>query len=145
MSNFENFTKRVAETAKAAVRKSGDIVEVTKLNLNIGTEEDKIKKLYVDMGRMVYELYLNGDEVSSVLVDNCEKVGNHEKAIQELRQKILQLKNMKACQECGSEIEMDFEYCPRCGGRQEEQPVVVEMDAQDLENESDHPGNDSAE
>lgn len=129
MANFENFTKKVAETAKAAVRKSGDIVEVTKLNLNIGAEEDKIKKLYADMGRMVYELYLNGDEISSVLVDSCEKIKNHEKTIQEIRQKVLQLKNMKACQQCSSEIEMDFEYCPRCGARQEEITIPNEPES----------------
>ena len=44
MSVLENFTKKVTETAKAAAKKSGDIVEVTKLSVAINTEEDKIEQ-----------------------------------------------------------------------------------------------------
>ena len=43
MSVLDNFTRKVSDTAKAAAKKSGNVVELTRLNMNIGAEEEKIK------------------------------------------------------------------------------------------------------
>ena len=51
MSFFENLGKKVGEAAQAAARKSSEIVEVTN-NASINAEEDKIQKLYSEIGKV---------------------------------------------------------------------------------------------
>ena len=127
MSLFDNISKKVSETAKAAARKSGDIVEVTKLNMNIGAEEDKIKRVYSDMGRIVYESYSGDEEIPENLKALCEKVDTYHKNIEEMKQKILELRHIKACPACGMELGMEMTFCFKCG---EKQPVVQVQEEQ---------------
>jgi len=119
MSVLDNITRRVTDTAKAAAKKSGSVVEVTRLNMNIGTEEEKVRKIYAEMGRQLYEDYAEGKIVSEKLLEHCEKIDEIIKNIDEMREKILELKNVKACPNCGVELEIDMEYCYKCGRKQE--------------------------
>jgi chaperonin cofactor prefoldin len=132
MSIFENISKRVSETAKAAAKKSGDIVEVTRLSVGINAEEDKIKKVYTDIGKILYQMYKSGQKVSDDLKPHCEKVDSYEKNIEEMKQKILQLRNVKLCPTCETELEMDMAYCFRCGEKQE----IPEPDEEKCEEDS---------
>lgn len=119
MSVFDLFTKKVSQTAKAAAKKSGDIVGVTKLNLSIGAEEDKIKKAYSEIGRIVFESFKRGERLPGALVEECEEISAYEKNIEDMKLKILELKNQKMCPSCGSELEIHIAFCPNCGTKQE--------------------------
>jgi len=136
MSIFENISKKVSETAKAAARMSGDIVEVTKLNVNIGAEEDKIRKAFTDIGKNVYDYYTKDEELPEGLEELCRKVESYEKNIMEMKKKILELKKVKACPECETELEIDMEYCYKCGKRQEmPQPAAKEPEQENASEE----------
>jgi predicted RNA-binding Zn-ribbon protein involved in translation (DUF1610 family) len=107
MTIFENVGKKVSE-----------VVEVTKLNSAINGEEDKIKKLYIEIGRKVYESFIAGRTVSSDLLDECNAIKACNEAIEDFRSKILQVKNLKKCDKCGEELEMKVLFCPKCGEKQ---------------------------
>ncbi|RCX10524.1 A2L zinc ribbon protein [Anaerobacterium chartisolvens] len=118
MSVFESITRKVSDTAKAAAKKSGELVEVTKLNMNISAEEDKIRKAYADIGKMVYNTYSKVGEVGEEYKGLCEAIKGYEEVIAETRQKILDLKNLKVCTGCGADLEQDILFCPKCGAKQ---------------------------
>lgn len=124
MSVFENITKKVTETARAAAKKSGEIVEITKLSMSIGVEEDKIEKAYAEIGKVVFSAYNEGKEVGDTFKELCEKIKSYEDNIKDIKQKILELKNVKVCPGCAAELEVEIAYCPKCGTKQENpQPV----------------------
>src|SRR5450830_952445 len=100
MSVFENLSRKVSDTAKAAAKKSSELVEVTKLNMNIGSEEEKIRKTYTDMGKEVYESYNNGDEINENFKSYCETIKSYEENIKEMKTRILELKSLKVCSVC---------------------------------------------
>lgn len=127
MSVLDNLTKRVTDTAKAAAKKSGNMVEVTRLNMNIGNEEDKIKKIYTEIGKIIYDEHLEGGTVSETLLEHCGSIDAINKNIDEMKQKILELRNVKACPECGIELEMEMAFCYKCG-RKQEIPIPVETE-----------------
>ncbi|MDP4094782.1 MAG: zinc ribbon domain-containing protein [Bacillota bacterium] len=131
MSGFKSFTKKVSHTAKAAAKKSSDIVEVTKLNMNIGSEEDKIQKKYTEIGKILYDLYVSGESTNEVIKTHCEVIKTHEENIKKMKQKILELKNIKVCPSCGTELEQEILFCSKCGAKQE----VPETQAQAEETE----------
>lgn len=133
MSVFENFTKKVADTAKAAARKSSDIVEVTKLNMSVGAEENKIQKAYSEIGKLVYEQYTKGERGNDDVTAYCEKIESYEENIKEIKTKVLELKDKKACPECGVQMDIEDGFCSKCGAKQEifqksveEEPITEE-------------------
>lgn len=119
MSVFENFTRKVTETAKAAAKKSSDLVEVTKLNMSIGSEEDKIEKVYKEIGKIVYENYANGGNVEDAFIEKCKEIASYENNIKEMRNKVRELKNVKTCPSCGEELDLEVMFCSKCGTKQE--------------------------
>ncbi|MEN6315389.1 MAG: zinc-ribbon domain-containing protein [Clostridiaceae bacterium] len=120
VSVLDNITRKVSDTAKAAAKKSGSVVEVTRLNMSISTEEEKIRKIYTDMGKQLYEDYAQGKIVGEKLQDYCIRIDEIIANIDEMRGKILELRNVKACPNCGIELDIDMEYCYKCGRKQEE-------------------------
>ena len=134
MSVLDNLTKRVSDTARAAAKKSGSVVELTRLNMNIGTEEEKIKKLYSEMGKLLYDDYLEGGQMNDELVQHCEKIDAIHGIIEEMKAKILEIRNVKACVECGNELELEMAFCFKCGKKQ---------DADECDKEEDIPDSDS--
>lgn len=119
MSVLDNITRKVTDTAKAAAKKSSSVVEVTKLNMNINVEEDKIRKLYAEMGKQLYEEYSEGGNIEGKLLEKCMRIDEIIANIDEMREKILELKNVKACPNCGIILDIDMEYCHKCGRKQE--------------------------
>jgi DNA-directed RNA polymerase subunit RPC12/RpoP len=119
MAFFENIGKKVGGAAQAAAKKSGELVEVTKLNVSIGTEEDKIEKLYAQMGKLIYEKYITTGTADEELVEICEQIKVHEDSIKALRSKIAEIKQVKSCSNCGAEMAKDQVFCAECGTKNE--------------------------
>lgn len=142
MSVFDNLTKKVTDTAKAAAKKSSELVEVTKLNINIGAEEDKIEKVYADIGKMTYASFARGEQISEAYKVNCEKIKSFEDNVNKMKQKILELKNTKLCLGCGEELELSIAFCSKCGTKQEvvkQEPVVPVEPVEPSKDETQEP------
>ena len=120
MSVLDNLTKKVTDTAKAAAKMSGSVVEVTRLNMNINAEEEKVRKIYSDMGKQLYEDYTEGKSVGDKILEYCVKIDEIIATIDEMREKILELRNIKACPNCGMELDIEMEYCYKCGRKQDD-------------------------
>lgn len=119
MDFIKNITKKVTETAKVAAKKSGEMVELTKLKMNISSEEDKIEKEYAQMGKIVFEAFERGEKVGDEFEAHCEKIVSYRENIKAMKDQILKLKNIKVCPECGGEVESEALFCPKCGTKQE--------------------------
>jgi hypothetical protein len=119
MAFLENLGKKIGETAQAAAKKSGELVEITKLNMNINSEEDKIQKLYTQIGKNVFEKFLAGTETSAEYKEACEGIKAHEETIKNLKAKIMEVKNLKTCSGCGAELDKSLMFCSKCGAKQE--------------------------
>jgi len=138
MAFLNNITKKVTETAKAAAKKSGDIVEVTKLNMSIGTEEEKIEKIYLEIGKMVYDVYLKGEEIATPFKEQCEKIKEREQYIKELKNKLHELKGIKICSSCGEVLDINVNFCSNCGAKQESPEITSDKKIEpEAKNESE--------
>lgn len=118
MSVFDKFTNKVTDTAKAAAKKSGEIVEASKLNAAINQENEKVSKLYEAIGKLVYETYSNGERLSEDINKKCDEIVDIKANIHGLKDRIIELKNIKICKNCNHEIEEDVIFCPNCGMKQ---------------------------
>ncbi len=123
MAFFDNLSKKVADTARIAAKKSGDMIEVAKLNSSINGEEDKIDKMLKEIGRMIYSSYQKGDASAAGFAAQCEQIKGYESNVADLRKKIQDVKGVKNCTTCGAELDMEMMFCSKCGSKQE--PVVT--------------------
>ena len=92
MDFFNNVGKKLGNAAKTATKKSEELVEITKLNLNIGSEEDKTKKLFSEMGKELYARYSSGESFDESINSKCAEIKTVEDNIMALREKIKNLK-----------------------------------------------------
>jgi predicted amidophosphoribosyltransferase len=119
MSIFDNLGKKIGETAQAAQKKANETIEITKLNKSISNEEDKIQKIFTELGRKLYGLYIQGQDVGDNFESECEEISVYEDNIKELKNKIRELKNIRICPNCGAEIEEGILFCSKCGTKLE--------------------------
>lgn len=110
------FIDDVKKVTKSIAQKTGDLMEISKLNLSISQEKDKIGRLYSEIGKAVYEKYKAGNDLG--FGEKCASIAEIERKIDELQQKLCELKNVKKCPSCGAELSMDSAYCPKCGAKQ---------------------------
>ena len=148
MAFFNDLGKKIggaaevaAEKAKvaagAAADKAKEIAEVTKLNNEISAEQKQIDKLYLDIGKLIYEK--DKDDPNSVVAEQCQRIMACEKSIADLNNKIQQIKSgdqqtanadsvqaspevpaqeipkKKFCPNCGAELPAEGKFCQSCG------------------------------
>lgn len=115
MSILENMGKKISGAGKAAIKVSGDLVQVTKLNLEVKSEENKIEAIMLDLGNAVYEKYKAGNSVDELLNEKCDEITKCMNSIEELKAKIAELRNYKICPGCSSDVDKDDAFCYKCG------------------------------
>jgi len=104
------FTKGVSKT-------SGEILKSTKLSLALASEEDKLKQLYMEIGKKVHEIYQYGGTLGKFFDEKYAEIQQTETAIFELKNQMNMIKGVKSCTKCGASIERTAEFCPKCGYR----------------------------
>lgn len=117
MAFLENLGKKVGEAAQAAAKKSGELVETTKLNVNINSEEDKIQKIYTQIGKTLFERYSATGVADDDVKESLEAVKVHEQNIKSLKEKIFDIKGSKTCISCGTEMDKAQVFCSKCGAK----------------------------
>jgi Zn finger protein HypA/HybF involved in hydrogenase expression len=115
MSLIDDFKEKFMDVTRNAVKASSDFLEVTKINLSISSDEERIKGIMFEIGKAVYETYNVGKPVEAELSIKCDEIVTLEKSIEEKKQKIAEIKNLKQCTGCSSEIDENAIYCPQCG------------------------------
>lgn len=115
MSMFDMITRNIGDSAKKAAKKSGELVEITKLNIRISTEEDKARAIYEEIGKSEYQKYNKGEMVDNGINRFCEEIDELESGIRIMKRKLSNIKQTKKCQDCGTEVKKDASFCPKCG------------------------------
>ena len=89
-SMFEKFMDKAISLAEVGVNKAKEVGEVAKLNLNIVSEEENIKKAYIEIGKLYYAgNSLNPDPAYA---EFCKKIGESKVKIELNKTKIAEIK-----------------------------------------------------
>jgi len=145
MEIIDNMRKKVRDATLSALKASSDLIEISKINMAINSEEQKIKSLMFEMGREVYESYKQGEAVDAELAEMCEEIARAEMDIEDMKLKILEIKNLKRCSGCSAEIDEDYAYCPKCGKKVETEKVNRDEEEEESETASQYEDEDDAE
>ena len=128
MGFFSDLGRKTSET-------TGKIARETKLKMKIKENKGKIKDIYEEIGKKVYEKHVREEniDIKADLEEECKKLDELSKEIEEARIEILKLNQKKLCSKCSAEIENGALFCPKCGEKQEQEPTKKEEALEKLE------------
>ena len=124
MDFFDKMGQTITNKGKDVAKKAKDIAEAVSLGGQVGTQEDVIDRLYMDMGRLLYQN--KEDWMNLDLRDKMEQLDAAHKELDRLKAEIRRLKGIKVCENCGGEISQDACFCPNCGTQVPVEEVVAE-------------------
>ena len=145
MDFFEKLGKKATETFNSAAEKTNKLASEAKLRIKINDCKSKIKDIYQDIGKVIYQKFvLDGNlEVKEDIEEQLSKISEYTNQIEEYEKQILELTNLKQCENCKNKIDKSAKYCPECGTEQPKEEVheaeVVDNGEEEVspENESE--------
>jgi polyhydroxyalkanoate synthesis regulator phasin len=92
MEFLDDIGKKIGEAIKIVGDRSQQVVEIGKINVEIGKEEATIKKLYSRIGEATYRAHC-GEETAEMIHDLCQEVSERQERIYNLKNQIQKLKS----------------------------------------------------
>lgn len=108
--------KELGGLAKEATRKSGELIEVTKLKFDLAKLEKEMENNLAGLGALVYQKYRGLTDVDDEIDRLCQSTEKLENEIHSMNLQIekLQPKGL-TCTECNVELPPGGKYCSYCG------------------------------
>ncbi|MBR5152431.1 MAG: hypothetical protein IKW60_02765 [Clostridia bacterium] len=129
--DFLNQVKKTAtDVAQKVAQKSGELVEVSKIKYEIYDLNSDIKKLYTEIGKLVYAKMKDSHDLPDEVAMKCEIIEAKLASIEALKNKEKNLKQQITCPVCKRECSEEDEVCPYCGA-----DLAVSVDAEIRNNE----------
>ncbi len=119
------FLNKLGDIAKSAVDKTGEMLEITKLNSKITTEQSKIAGYKAKIGEYYYEQMCNASDAPAEIVEYCGMIKSSLDEIASLQLEVESLKGEKPaeaapptdakCPACGAQNTPGIKFCGECG------------------------------
>lgn len=103
-----------ARLTKQVADKTNNVISQTKVSYALSENEKRIKEIYAEIGKKVYESYKQTGEADNFL-ENCEKLDILFEESQTLNKMLSELKDSVKCSVCGEYNKKAASYCARCG------------------------------
>lgn len=123
---FNDLGVTITKTAKEIGERADIFIETQKLHNRAVSEKRMIEKKFNDLGILVYEKFVGGEDLEAELAEICEEITKRKTVIAGYKEEIARLKGRKICGGCGESIDRNAAFCPKCGT-----PCPVE-DAEDI-------------
>lgn len=110
---FDSVKEKVTQGAQAAMQKTRDLTAIAKANVAIKTEEGKIRKAEIELGKLFYADYTAGTTPGGeAYIPWCDKITECKRAIDEQKAVIDLLRSKKedaaACAEDADDVVVDI-------------------------------------
>lgn len=144
MGFFDNLGKKASKAYDVTAEKTSKLAKEAKFRMKINENKSDINDIYKEIGRKVYEKHVREEniDIKAELEEECTKIDVLSAEIETYLKSILELKEKKQCEQCHAEIDLDDQFCSKCGAKQPGMEVLnAEVVKQDLENSEIKPEN----
>ena len=125
MMNFEEISKKVKKFSKDTMVEVQKMNEVRQLNGKVNEEKRYLNKLYLEMGKKLYDKYKDADTAPEGFEAEFRKITERYSVMDLLQDEIRQVKGVVLCPCCNMEVAATERFCSNCGNRMPE-PVKIE-------------------
>lgn len=120
MSFFEDAFSSAKDFGSTVSRKTGQLVDVTKLKVNAADITSEINKRYKALGKAVYDAQKTGVSIDGIMEKCVADIDALNERLTDIKHRIAELQNKVCCPACGEAMDTRSIYCSRCGARMEE-------------------------
>ena len=125
MSFFDNLGQKLNDVGQTTIKKTKDLADTAKMNLEISEEERKISDAHEQIGKWYAAKYRM--QADPEIQNWMDAIFASEAKIKACRDNLGQIKGETTCPQCGASIAADAQFCPNCG-----QKIVPQQPAQDV-------------
>ena len=135
MELFDKIGKKANQVYKTTTGKTSNFAKDTRIKMKIGILKSDVEEIYEEIGKKIYLLYaLKGEgEIQDELIEYCIKIEKIVNEIDDLIEESLELKNIRKCKNCFTEIKKEYNYCYNCGYIQKEEKTDIEESKENQE------------
>lgn len=123
--NFEEISKKVKKFSKDTMVEVQKMNEVRQLNSKVNEEKRYLNKLYLEMGKKLYDKYKDAGTAPEGFEAEFRKITERYSVMDLLQDEIRQVKGVVLCPCCNMEVAATERFCSNCGNRMPE-PVKIE-------------------
>lgn len=125
MMNFEEISKKVKKFSKDTMTEVQKMNEVRQLNGKVSEEKKYLNRLYLEMGKKLYDKYKDAETAPEGFEAEFRKIRERYSVMDLLQDEIRKVKGVVLCPCCNMEVAATERFCSNCGNRMPE-PVKIE-------------------
>lgn len=134
MSKLDDMILKAKDLAGAAGSKTQEVMELTKLHLQVTQLKSDIDANYQKLGEIVFELNKAGSENEELIRMCVSEIQSQQDELAALNQKLDEMKNVVKCQQCMAANPKGAVYCARCGSLLKSQNPDQPSETEDMDN-----------
>lgn len=138
-SFWDDLGNTLTRKAKGLSSRAENLYEIQKIRNKLSAQERMIEKLMMDIGKMIYTRYEQGEAVDGETGAICEEISQHMLEADHYRDAIAASKGEKFCPACHKAVMREASFCPYCGAAcptaelEEKAADVIEQAEEELE------------
>ena len=115
MGLFENIVSNAKQAANVVGKKTGELVDTSKLKLQAVDLNSDIKRNYEALGRAVYESRKQGIDSTEEIDDIIILINEKYDELDEVNEQLSKMSNKTFCTRCGEPNPKTAGFCSQCG------------------------------
>ena len=138
-SFWDDLGNTLTRKAKGLSSRAENLYEIQKIRNKLSAQERMTEKLMMDIGKMIYTRYEQGEAVDGETGVICEEISQHMLEADHYRDEIAASKGEKFCPACHKAVMREASFCPYCGAAcptaelEEKAADVIEQADEELE------------
>ena len=138
-SFWDDLGSTLTRKAKGLSSRAENLYEIQKIRNKLSAQERMTEKLMMDIGKMIYTRYEQGEAVDGETGAICEEISQHMLEADHYRDAIAASKGEKFCPACHKAVMREASFCPYCGAAcptaelEEKAADVIEQADEELE------------
>ena len=138
-SFWDDLGNTLTRKAKGLSSRAENLYEIQKIRNKLSAQERITEKLMMDIGKMIYTRYEQGEAVDGETGAICEEISQHMLEADHYRDAIAASKGEKFCPACHKAVMREASFCPYCGAAcptaelEEKAADVIEQADEELE------------
>jgi len=113
---MEKIISEIKQTADKVAKKSGELVELSKIKLNILSTKSNIDDNFKTLGKLLYQSQKEDTDITSEKIEDViSSIDELYDKLQELEETSAHFSNKKVCPNCKKPNDNDAAFCSRCG------------------------------
>ena len=138
-SFWDDLGNTLTRKAKGLSCRAENLYEIQKIRNKLSAQERMTEKLMMDIGKMIYTRYEQGEAVDGETGAICEEISQHMLEADHYRDAIAASKGEKFCPACHKAVMREASFCPYCGAAcptaelEEKAADVIEQADEELE------------